>query len=132
MFTSNMTYQKTITMVTEICCNCGVAFGLPSDLQEQLKNDPNKYFHCPNGHSQHYAKSKEQRLREEAEKALRLKENEMANLASAKIQLEDQLKKSEQKLKRLTNGVCPCCNRTFSNLHNHMKKQHPEVVSKSR
>ena len=130
MFTANMTYQKTITMVTEICCNCGVAFGMPSDLQEQLKNDPSQYFYCPNGHSQHYSKSKEQRLREEAERALRLKENEMANLASTKIQLEEQLKKSERKLKRLTNGVCPCCNRTFSNLHNHMKKQHPEAVVK--
>jgi hypothetical protein len=50
MFTAGINYQKTISMVTEICCNCGIAFGLPSDLQEHLRNDPNKSFYCPNGH----------------------------------------------------------------------------------
>lgn len=132
MFEANIKYNKTITMVTEICCSCGVAFGIPSDLQEHLRNDPAKWFYCPNGHQQHYSKSREHRLREEAEQKLRDKELELANIASAKIQVEAQLKKSEQKLKRLTNGVCPCCNRTFSNLHNHMKKMHPGIVSKER
>ncbi len=132
MFEVNLKYQKTVTMVTEICCNCGIAFGIPSDLQEHLQNDPSKSFYCPNGHGQHYSKSKEVRLREEAERKLKQKENEMANLAATKIQIEEQLKKSEHKLKRLTNGVCPCCNRSFPNLQQHLKKMHPEVVSKGR
>lgn len=27
---------------------------------------------------------------------------------------------------RIKNGVCPCCNRTFVNLHQHMTTQHPD------
>lgn len=57
MIQADVTYTKIITMVTEICCNCGVPFGLPSDLQENLKNDSNKWFYCPNGHRQHYSKT---------------------------------------------------------------------------
>ena len=103
---------------------------MSSDLQEHLKNDPEKYFYCPSGHSQHYSKSKEQRLREEAEQKLFQLKNELTNSNFEKIQLEELLKKQNKKLKRLTNGVCPCCNRTFSNLHNHMLKQHPDQVIK--
>jgi len=130
MFQSGITYQKTITMVTEICCNCGVAFGMPSDLQEDLKNNPDKWFYCPNGHSQHYIKSKEQRLREEAEKKLIQKENELANVFSEKIQMEAALLKAQKQLKRVHKGVCPCCNRTFKDLQAHIKSKHPELDSK--
>jgi len=28
--------------------------------------------------------------------------------------------------RRVQHGVCPCCNRTFSNLASHMKTKHPE------
>jgi hypothetical protein len=127
MFTEGISYQKTITMITVECCSCGVVFGMPSDLNERFMNDPSKYFYCPNGHNQHYSKSKEQRLREEAERKLQQKENELANLASTKIQLEGQLKKANSKLKRVQNGVCPCCNRTFKDLAAHMKTKHPEL-----
>jgi len=28
--------------------------------------------------------------------------------------------------RRVANGVCPCCNRTFADLSAHMHGQHPE------
>ncbi len=34
--------------------------------------------------------------------------------------------KLSRQLKRVNKGVCPCCNRTFVNLANHMKTTHPE------
>lgn len=130
MFEANLKYQKTITMVTEICCNCGVAFGMPSDLQDVFQNNPDKSFYCPNGHRQHYSWSKEAKARQEAERKLSQAEQQLRNAEFEKIQLEGKIKKQGRDLKRLTNGVCPCCNRTFSNLHNHMKKQHPDHIIK--
>lgn len=126
MFARNITYEKTITMVTEICCNCGMAFGMPSDLREQLMNDPAKSFYCPNGHGQHYSKSKERRLREEAEQKLKQRENELANAAMEKIQLEAEIRKRDRKLKRVHQGTCPCCNRSFANLKRHMATKHAD------
>jgi len=130
MFTQGLSYQKTISMVTEVCCNCGIAFGMPSDFRDVLLNDSNKSFYCPNGHGQHFVKSREQQLREDAEKKLRQKENELANLTASKIQLESELQKTQRKLKRVHNGTCPCCKRSFQNLANHMKSKHPELLTK--
>ena len=31
-------------------------------------------------------------------------------------------------IKRIKNGICPCCNRTFKQLAAHMKNKHPEYV----
>lgn len=134
---SGLQFQKTVTMIVEICCNCGIAFGLPSDLREHLMNDPNKWFYCPNGHRQHYCKSQEQRLREEVE--AKLKETQRI-LDEKKRQLEDsdhvkaimqkQLNRATNKLKRVYNGTCPCCKRHFKNLSRHMKTKHPEHAKK--
>jgi hypothetical protein len=132
MFTANLKYEKTITMVTIECCNCGVVFGMPSDLNEVFRNDPSKYFYCPSGHPQHYSQSKEERLRKEAEALLRKQVERADSLYMNLVQVEGQLKKEQRKTKRLTNGLCPCCNRLFHNLQQHMKKQHPEEVSKKR
>ncbi len=29
---------------------------------------------------------------------------------------------------RIANGVCPCCRRSFKNLHRHMQSQHPDYA----
>lgn len=129
MFTANLKYDKTITMITEVCCNCGIAFGMPSDFKDDCKaNGKNKSFYCPNGHGQHYTKSDAQIIEEKLQRELRQKQNELANLASEKIQIEGELNKANRKLKRVHNGVCPCCNRSFDNLKQHMEKKHPEQI----
>lgn len=49
------TIQVDVDLVTETCCNCGVLFAMPSDLQARLLQEAEKgSFYCPNGHSQHY------------------------------------------------------------------------------
>ena len=37
--------------------------------------------------------------------------------------------KIEKQLKRIHKGVCPCCNRSFTNLKRHMETKHPEHPS---
>jgi hypothetical protein len=130
-------FMKTITLETEICCNCGIPFAMPSDFRSVCLNDPLKFFYCPNGHRQHYEKSRESRLREEAEAQLRAKNLELEK-AERQLWTETQerqrqeriAKKGARDLKRLHNGVCSCCKRTFSNLAEHIKTEHPELIGK--
>lgn len=132
MFTDGMTLQQQIVFETICCCNCGVPFAVPAKLRKELL-ETHKEFYCPNGHRQHYVgKTEAERLNEQ----LRLKENQLAEkekqlviAAGNHAALKRKLGNTERKLKRVKNGICPCCNRSFQNLHEHMKKQHPNFVA---
>lgn len=122
-----LTYTKTVTMITEVCCNCGVLFGIPSDFRDDVRRTK-QTFYCPNGHGQSYTKSTYEIEIEKLKRDKEQLEGSLSNVVAGKIQLEKQLKKSNRELKRVKNGVCPCCNRSFQNLHNHIKNQHPEYT----
>lgn len=132
MFTEGIQYQKTIIMVTVQCCSCGVVFGMPSDLNERFKDDPTKMFSCPNGHEQHYSKSKSQREIDKLKRDLEDTQDLLAQKEATAIQLEGQLKSEKRKLKRLEKGVCHCCNRSFVNLKRHIETKHPELAGKKK
>jgi len=129
---ATLTFTETITFEQKNCHTCGVPYALTEDYVSRRRKD-HATFYCPNGHAAYYPQDNEE---EKLRKELKRKEQELANIVSEKIIMEnilnDEIKEKDKKLKRLTNGVCPCCNRTFANLHNHMKKQHPEQVSKMR
>lgn len=111
---------------TVTCCNCGMLFAMTEDFKRR-RHDDHETFYCPAGHAQHYTGATEaQKLKRELER----KENELtaardrANRAAAE---RDAAKKAHRKMReRVANGVCPCCNRSFENLRNHMHTQHPE------
>jgi len=110
----------------EVCCKCGQPFAMTSDFKERRLND-HKYFYCPSGHRQYYVgKTKEQRLKERlSQKNMKIKQlyGENANLRSER----NEVKKTYNRMRtRIKNGVCPCCDRTFQNLLEHIKTKHPE------
>lgn len=113
-------------LTTEICCNCGVQFAMPTELWQERKQD-GKGFYCPNGHSMVFTNSVETKLREAEE---RLREVN-AYSSSLSHQLNGALKQVSIKkgvitrLKhRAMNGVCGECHRHFDNLERHMKAKH--------
>lgn len=114
------------------CCRCGVTFGMPISLLKTFRNDSSKYFYCPNGHSQHFSETEVQRLQEELNRVKANSQREIEWQKGQRIVAEKQLvaKKGQiTKLKnRISKGVCPCCNRSFSNLHQHMTTQHPDYT----
>lgn len=119
-------FTKTLTLSVIECASCGIPFGITEDFEERRRNN-HTGFYCPNGHSNYYAgKSEAEKLRDE----LKRKEQELADTAIQKINLQNQLAEKERKLKRVHNGVCPCCNRSFVNLQKHMKTKHPEIIKK--
>ncbi len=49
--------------------------------------------------------------------------------AEARAAMEKAERKTKRLMRRVSAGVCPCCNRTFSDLARHMKTKHENVVS---
>lgn len=128
--------NATITIETIICCVCGVAFGLPSTLAMERRSNKQSVY-CPNGHDLALmvaSDSAEAKLKKELEREKQRREMaereakyeaERANKAEAKT---DRVKAERKRiLKRIANGVCPHCNRSFEDLHRHMNTKHADV-----
>lgn len=108
------------------CANCSMAFGMSANFIKRRRDD-HKMFYCPAGHNNYYnGKTEAQRLRDELTKKEASLEQERARAAQARHE-RDQVAKAHRKMrKRVMNGVCPCCNRSFENLRRHMETQHSD------
>lgn len=133
-------YPNDIAFATTIhaidCASCALTFGISAEFMERRRED-HRSFYCPNGHSLSYnGKSQTERERDAA--------RELAQRESRRRQLAEegeayQRKQAEHARRsaaaykgwatrvrnRIKNGVCPCCNRSFSNVRRHMATQHP-------
>lgn len=124
----------TVELETETCW-CGMPFALPRDLRYQARNRNHTIF-CPLGHTITWKETEETRLRLERD---RLKqqtaqlEDEAREARRLAVEASQRAAKYEAANKRLKKrsaaGTCPCCQRTFSNMAEHMKRQHPEFVT---
>lgn len=124
-------------LIIEDCCDCGVLFGLEKRHRKRLL-DTGAWFYCPNGHKQHYTESTEAKLKKQIQyleddrnwyqnysNELRAERDDARNHLRAERGAKTRLKK------RMANGVCPCCNRLFVNLQNHMQTEHPEYATET-
>jgi len=122
-----ITFTKTITLVTETCYKCGVIFAFDKEYQQDLIRSKNE-FYCPNGHQQSYTGTDYTKALNDAKEKLAKAERERIYEESKRMEAERQLDKANKKLKRVHNGVCPCCNRSFENLRRHMETKHPDEL----
>ncbi len=102
-------------------------------------------FYCPNGHGQVFkaGESEEDILRRERDRLRQKLSEKDDEIRERREEAERQRLRAEAgerrvsaargqitKLKRrASNGVCPCCNRTFSDLQRHMHSKHPGFVT---
>lgn len=123
------TITQEITMVVEECYKCGVPFAISNEFKnDHLKTHDN--FYCPNGHGQRYGENESERqirqLKKEVEYANEDKKywrNEAETKARSLSATKGALTKTK---KRIANGVCPCCHRSFLNVIMHMETEHPD------
>lgn len=130
-----------IEMAVEECCSCGVLFAMTSDYKkEKLRyrhSDNRKWFYCPNGHRQFYTgETEEQKLKRELAQAKKDKDWYENHYRSARQEADHERRRAAgykghaaRISKRVKAGVCPCCNRSFANLHQHMANQHPNFAA---
>lgn len=109
------------------CYKCGVGFAIPHYLNVKLKENSESFF-CPNGHSQAYTVSMVAQLQKELAAAnqataLEKRQKEQAEVRAWKLEL-----KSRKLAKRISAGVCPCCNRQFQDMKRHMETKHKDYA----
>ncbi len=122
------TYTMSQTMYTLYCAKCSIWFGIPKDFEERRRND-HASFYCPAGHVNVYDKeSDEEKFRRERDIA----RQQLARVEDEKreaLKVAEKAKKETKQLKkRAASGTCPCCQRSFANMAEHMKQQHPQFV----
>lgn len=126
-----MTLIYTATMVILECADCHMPFAITRAFEDSRHRDRTSFF-CPAGHSQWFpGKTLEKRLADETARAERNyqwfresteSERRIARRLSATQGVVTRTKR------RIAAGVCPCCNRSFQNLHRHMAGQHPDYA----
>jgi hypothetical protein len=104
-------------------------------MYKRARRDAGQWFHCPNGHIQHYTETDIDRLTRERDSARR--RAQMAEEASRRNREAAQTAKRQaaaykgqltRARKRAGAGVCPVteCHRTVKQLADHMKTKHPD------
>jgi hypothetical protein len=138
-----MSFNTTNTAGTEMslivylrlqhCISCGVPFAMPTDLDEEYRRN-HKNFYCPNGHQQHYSgKTEAEKLKIELDRVKQEKEHQ----ERCRERAENMYRKSETERKKvktrlrnvkakIAEGLCPCCDQAFPDLHAHMSAAHPD------
>lgn len=114
-----------VTWEATICANCSMNFAVPVDWISERRRTGNAFF-CPNGHSLSFKETSEKILKKrlEAKEAELTRERERTKRAQRQVSAgRGQITRIKN---RVSNGVCPCCNRTFQNLLRHMGTQHPD------
>lgn len=122
------------------CYRCKSNIWLPDDLYSSARRSPAITFWCPFGHEQHFTEgeSEETKLRRERDRlAQRVaeKDDEIKRQHELREATERRLSASRGQITKIKNrvghGVCPCCNRTFGDLHHHMATKHPTYAAEA-
>lgn len=134
--TAEFVQLKTAFVVID-CCQCGMLFAMTEQFQSRRHTD-GQSFYCPAGHSQRYTETELEKARKEIERAKKRAENlslmhdqEMRRRQITERQLAAQKGQATKLRKRIANGVCPCCQRSFTDLHRHMATKHPDFVEET-
>lgn len=125
-------------------CTCGGVYAMPKEYIERCRRSKSMAWHCPFCRAlwswgNDSVEGKLQAQLAAAEKARITAEESARNAAWRIDQAEAEAakslsakKRSDAELKRqkirVHNGVCPCCNRTFTALGTHMTRMHPDYL----
>jgi hypothetical protein len=115
------------------CWKCKIKFWMPDDLEEVARRRGDVQVFCANGHPGVFSgkdvQTELERERDRLKQALAQKDDEIRYQQGQREQAERRLNATRGVVTRIKNrvghGVCPCCNRTFTDLQRHMHSKHP-------
>ncbi len=109
------------------CVECGIGVYGPHGFHRSRSRD-HKRFYCLNGHWQYFpGESDIERERQKRELAERERDNARFFLQSEEHSHRATRGHLTRVKKRIANGVCPCCKRSFpgGRLQRHIESKHP-------
>lgn len=122
------TIDERVILETVNCCACGTTFAMQQTLKK-ARMDNGGVFWCPNGHEQIYTKPRCEKLKDE----LAEKQRELTAARCEALNEKQKREATEAEMtrhkKRMKNGVCPCCQRSFINLKRHIATKHPQFAT---
>ncbi len=132
-----LVHEQVVELTQVNCGECGGTYAINSRYHQQ-KRTHGGFWNCPycqcgwgfnKDDTELEKKNKELRQKEKQLEWAR-REAEIANerAITTKRQLAAQKGVTTKLKKRISHGVCPCCDRTFKNLQSHIEHQHPEYV----
>ena len=115
--------------------SCGGTYAVSESVRAACQERGGEW-HCPYCQGRvSYSETTNDRLRKQLEVAYRQKAALNGQLSRAREATEHEMRRANgykghltRAKKRAANGVCPCCNRSFSNLARHMKCKHPDYA----
>jgi len=117
------------------CYTCGNPFGVTDQLYERAVKDKRGGLHCPacGASTRWVGKTDDQKKIIDLERKLKWEAEQLAKQIVKTKSAKDSLSATKGVItkikKRVHNGVCPCCNRSFVNLNRHMKTKHPDYLN---
>jgi hypothetical protein len=123
----SVTFTELVTLEQINCGGCGATYALNKRYIDARREDGGGW-HCPYcqigwGYSNNNENAILRRALAEAERQARV-----AKCDAMKERIEKE--QAQGKLNRTKNGVCPCCNRSFTNLRRHMRTKHKDQFKK--
>lgn len=124
------------TQFTTINCRCGGVYALP-EVYVNKKHEVGESWNCPFcqvgwGYAGHGRLAGLERQIAGFERQLTRERAQHDQTRAARIHAENRRraeKGAKTRLKkRIANGVCACCGRSFENLRRHMATKHPDFV----
>lgn len=118
-----------VELEQHVCGQCGGTYAIAERVAQQ-KRDNSGYWHCPYCQcSWGYGKGKLQKTQEELESERQRHATTLARLNETSAELDKTKKAAARVRSRIQKGVCPCCNRSFTDLRKHMASKHPEQLA---
>lgn len=116
------------------CITCGVVYTIPEVMISQQRKHGG-YHSCPSGHRQGWDKdgcqfAKLERERDRLKQQIAERDDAIAEQKRMREAVERQAAVAKgqvtQLKKRAAAGLCPCCNRHFTNLERHIASKHKD------
>lgn len=125
-------------MIKTTCCKCKTEMWIPDDLYSAAKKSQDIYVFCAYGHAQHYPEGEPEieKIRRERDTLKQHMSRWMDEAAAQKRAKDAALRQAAASRGQVTKlrkragaGVCPCCNRTVSQMARHMAAKHPDFAA---